>query len=601
MLGAYRNVHAGRSAVLFLSGPTLARYVEPEPDLVTCGVNTTIFRRQDLDYFFIQDVGRTSHANSYVSRKADYDAFKPRIAKFYGTTLCPMLRDVGGTTEYTFSCGPIINIGGARIEDPKAAADFSADLALKPPAAAGSIAFPALQFLLWTGVKRIYIVGADITDGRRINEERPSQDYVKQNHLQRWQEFEKWVAGAYPDVEIIPLNPIGLKNMFSLRNTKVAAEPVATVSAPSQGRFRFNCLAPPHAITAPWFSHCGFTNKLRHFCKFMTEAGHTVLHYGHERSKVVCTEHITVTTDKDIAAYANWRNTSYNGKLGDECNKAFTANAIREITKRFQFRDFVLCFYGVGHKPVADAFPNAIIVEPGIGSFKTFAPFRVFESYALMHHTCGRENTKPKFYDVVIPAFLDASEFQYSAKKEDWLLFLGRVQDLKGVHVAIDIAKRTGRKLKIAGQGTLKSVPPHVEMLGYANVAMKADLLSRAAALVQPSLYCEPFGNNAIEAAVSGTPTICVDWGGFTETVLHGITGWRCRNMDQFDWAVRHLDQIEPETCRQWALDNYTITQARERYEEYFRQLRGVFFGCDFNGSDPERTAIVGPTRHMLV
>lgn len=579
MIAEFHNKHAGRSAVLFLSGPTLAQYEAPEPDLITCGVNTVMFQRQDLDYFFIQDVGRSSHPNSYVNRKAEYDAFKPRIAKFYGATLCPALK-CDDAIPYEFTHGPIIEVANARIEDPAVPADFSADLANKPPAAAGSIAFPALQFLLWTGVKKIYIVGADITDGRRVGESAATQDYARQNHLGRWKEFERWVAEAYPNVKIVPLNPVGLRGMFGTRET-----------------YRFHALGIPHTITSPEFAHCAFTQKVRRFCRFMTEAGHTVYHYGHERSEVVCTEHVTVSNDATIAKYADWKNTSFNGKLNDDCNKEFTENSIREIKKRFSLRDFVLCWYGVGHQKVAEAFPTSIAVEPGIGSFKSFAKFRVFESYSLMHQHYGIYNLNPRSYDAVIPSYLDPSEFTYSDKKEDWLLFLGRVQTMKGVNVAIDIAKRTGRKLKVAGQGTIANVPDHVEMVGYADIAMKADLLSRAAALVQPSLYAEPFGNNVIEAAVSGTPVICQDWGAFTENVLHGITGWRCRTMDQFDWAVRNIDKIKPETCRQWALNNYTDAQAHARYEEYFRQLHGVFFGCDFNGSDPSRTAIVGPTR----
>jgi glycosyltransferase involved in cell wall biosynthesis len=305
--------------------------------------------------------------------------------------------------------------------------------------------------------------------------------------------------------------------------------------------------------------------------------------------------------DKDMADYADWKNQSFNGKLNDVCNKTFTARAISEVARRIQHRDFLLCWYGTGHQRVADKFNGSmIVVEPTVYTFKSFAPFRVFGSYALMHHIYGQENIKPRVYDAVIPGFIDPSDFRYSNQKEDWLLYLGRVEPLKGVLIAIDVARRTGRKLKIAGQGTLKEVPPFVEMVGYANAAMKADLLSRTAALVQPSLYSEPFGYNVIEASMSGTPVITSDWGGFTETVLHGITGWRCRNMDQFDWAVRHLDQIKPKACLQWALNNYTIDHARERYEEYFRQLRGVFFGCDFNGSDPERTAIVGATRRFV-
>lgn len=599
MFGAYRNVHQGRSAVLFLSGPTLADYVEPEPNLIACGVNTVIFHRPELDYFFIQDIGKEAHPNSYLNRKTEYDAFKPNIAKFYGNTLCKSLKG-GGSIPYQFTHGPIISHSGALIEDPNVPAAFSDDLANKLPAAAGSIAFPALQFLLWAGVKRIYIVGADILDNRRIGEDRPMQDYAKQNHLNRWKEFETWVAEAYPDVTIIPLNPIGLKDIWAGQSLRRPANAVRSkfVAPALYDPLRLHVLGIPHTITSPEFAHCAFTQKVRRFCKFMTEVGHTVYHYGHERSEVVCTEHITVSNDQTIAEYTDWKNTSYNGYLNDVCNNEFTANTIPEIKKRFQLRDFILCWYGLGHKRIADAFPTSIAVEPSIGTFKSFADFRIFESYALMHRIYGNQDIHPNWYDAVIPGFLDPEEFIYGPEKEDWLLYLGRVQLLKGANTAVEIARRTGRRLKIAGQGKLdETVPPFVEMVGYADPAMKADLLSRAAALVVPSRYCEPFGYNAIEAAMSGTPVISVDWGGFTETVLHGVTGYRCRSMDQFDWAVRNVYKIQPKACRDWALNNYTTENARKRYEEYFRQLRGLFFGCDFDGKDPDRTDIIGPIR----
>ncbi len=122
--------------------------------------------------------------------------------------------------------------------------------------------------------------------------------------------------------------------------------------------------------------------------------------------------------------------------------------------------------------------------------------------------------------------------------------------------------------------------------------------MSRAAALICPSMYAEPFGYIAIEAAMSGTPVICSDWGGFSETVVHGVTGFRCRTMDQFDFAIRHLGDIDPQACRDWALANYTNARAEARYTEYFKQLRGVAFNtCDFNGRDPTRAEIIGPAR----
>lgn len=587
MISSFKNAHKGRSAVLFLTGPTLDEYVEPEPDLVKVGVNTAIFHYDlDLDYYFIQDPGQKSHENSYINRQSEYDSYQPNIQKFYGTTLSPLLRDnakAAGAMPYQFTYGPIISRNKSKIEDPSVLPEFSSNLKATNVAAAGSIAFPALQFLLWTGVSRIYIVGADITDSKRFNEDAPSQDYLAQNHLGRWKEFESWVADAYPHVKIIPLNPVGLRGMF-------------------QKRFRFHVLGIPHTVTSKEFAHCAFTQKVVRFCKFMKEEGHTIYHYGHEESDVDCTEHISVTDndtfDQCYNGNYNWREKSYNGKIGDACHTEFTKNTVRELKKRFQKRDFILCFYGAGHKAVADHFPDAIVVEPSVGTFTTFSPFRVFESYSIMNFIYGLHNEKPKWYDAVIPGFLYPDEFIYNRDKEDWFLFLGRIESVKGIDIAINTCARTGNNIKVAGQGKLDKADDHVDMLGYLDFDKKVEYLSKAKALICPSRFNEPFGYTAIEAAMSGTPVISSDWGGFVDTVVHGVTGHRCRNMDQFDWAVRNIDNIDPQTCRNWAENNFSVDNAKQRYNEYFNQLWGVFFGCDFNGSDPTRTDIVIPQRY---
>lgn len=588
MIESFKNVHKGKSSVLFLTGPTLNDYEPPEDNLVRVGVNTAIFKKDiELDYFFIQDHGKAGHENSYINKKEEYDSFRPNIAKFYGVTLSGPIRERAsgaGAIPYEFCHGPIVKVGNALIEDPNVPIRFSSDLKSSPPAAGGSVAFPALQFLLWTGVSKIYIVGADITDGRRFNENESSQDYASQFHLQRWKEFESWIAVAYPHVKIVPLNPVGLKGMFG-------------------PKFRMHVLGIPHTVTSKEFAHCAFTQKVRRFCKFMTEAGHTVYHYGHERSEVECTEHISVTNDETFRkCYGDnydWLNVSYNNVIGDACHQDFTNNAIRELGKRFRHRDFILCWYGNGHKDVADKFKDtAIIVEPSIGCFKSFAPYRVFESYSVMNYIYGINNEKPKFYDAVIPGFLYPEEFTYREIKEDFVLYIGRIDPVKGIDIAIDACRRTGTHLKMAGQGNLKDgVPDHVEMLGYLDFEKRADYMSRAKAIICPSRFNEPFGYIAIEAAMCGTPVISSDWGGFVDTVVHGITGYRCRNMDQFDWAIRNIGSISTKACRDWAINNFTVDCARARYTEYLKQVHGVYFGCDFYGSDPDRSDIITPKR----
>ena len=82
-----------------------------------------------------------------------------------------------------------------------------------------------------------------------------------------------------------------------------------------------------------------------------------------------------------MAAYANWKTQPYNGQLDDKCNRKFTSRAITEITKRIRKRDFILCWYGTAHQRIASKFPDAVVVEPSIGTFKSFAKFRVLASF----------------------------------------------------------------------------------------------------------------------------------------------------------------------------------------------------------------------------
>lgn len=97
-----------------------------------------------------------------------------------------------------------------------------------------------------------------------------------------------------------------------------------------------------------------------------------------------------------------------------------------------------------------------IVVETGIGYFTgIFAPHKAFESYACMHAYQGLKGIGGMDRDldqhVVIPNAYDLGEFTHRAKKDDYLLFMGRVIREKGIDIAVEVAERTGKRLVIAG------------------------------------------------------------------------------------------------------------------------------------------------------
>jgi glycosyltransferase involved in cell wall biosynthesis len=81
------------------------------------------------------------------------------------------------------------------------------------------------------------------------------------------------------------------------------------------------------------------------------------------------------------------------------------------------------------------------------------------------------------------------------------------------------------------------------------------------------------------EGYFSGTPAITTDWGGFTETVVQGVTGYRCREFKEFVQALKDIKNINPQDCRDWAMNNYTEEVVHEKLDNYFKKiLEGNFY-----------------------
>jgi glycosyltransferase involved in cell wall biosynthesis len=171
------------------------------------------------------------------------------------------------------------------------------------------------------------------------------------------------------------------------------------------------------------------------------------------------------------------------------------------------------------------------------------------------------------------------------------LVFLGRVEEIKGAHVAIEIAKRTGAPLVIAGnvppehRGWFdRNIAPHLDgerisYVGAVNDAQKNELLGRALGLLMPILWEEPFGIVMAEAMACGTPVLGLARGAVPEVVEHGVTGFVSNDLQGLVGAVRRLGEIDRAACRARVERLFSDTAVTEAYLTVYRDMLAVRAG----------------------
>ncbi|MFN2606757.1 MAG: glycosyltransferase family 4 protein [Acidimicrobiales bacterium] len=170
-------------------------------------------------------------------------------------------------------------------------------------------------------------------------------------------------------------------------------------------------------------------------------------------------------------------------------------------------------------------------------------------------------------------------EHPFRADKEDFLLFIGRMCNDKGVHLAVEAATRLGRRLVLAGKMAEPAekayfeaeVRPRMtadtEYVGEADEAMKLDLYGRAACTLMPIQWPEPFGLVMVESMACGTPVVALRNGSVPEIVEDGVNGFVADDLDGFVAAVAKVDTIDPASCRKVAEERFSIDAMVSGYE----------------------------------
>ncbi len=342
----------------------------------------------------------------------------------------------------------------------------------------------------------------------------------------------------------------------------------------------FHLINLPHTQTTKAFGQCAYTQKVRKFADMMTSRGHEVILYASEENEANVKELVTCITKEQQQYFLEecdwWPKEYYKIPFKKDFViwEIFNKKVIEEIQKRIKPGDFILQTAGKSQEEITNAFPYQTI-EWAVGYEGICSNYRVFESYPWMHHVYGIKRINvPNPLDAVIPNFFEVSDFPFKKEKENFLLFMSRPVKGKGIKQAIEIARKTNMRLVVAGATPVNE--EGVEYVGYADFKKRGDLMSRATALLCPTLAIEPFGGVVIEAALCGTPSITTDWGAFTETVEQGKTGFKCRSMDEFVAAVDKCVKLDADYIRSRAVDLYSTHAVAIKFEQYFERLKPI-------------------------
>jgi glycosyltransferase involved in cell wall biosynthesis len=180
-------------------------------------------------------------------------------------------------------------------------------------------------------------------------------------------------------------------------------------------------------------------------------------------------------------------------------------------------------------------------------------------------------------------------QYRYQEDKEDFLLFLGRADEEKAPDLAVEAARRAGRRLVMCAtrknererQYWAERVEPllgdDVEVYGECDQEQKADMLARAAALLFPIQWPEPFGLVMTEAMACGTPVVAWRNGAVSEVVEDGVTGFVADSMDELVRAIGRVGELDPRAARAHVEERFSAAAMVAGYERaYERVLAGA-------------------------
>lgn len=181
---------------------------------------------------------------------------------------------------------------------------------------------------------------------------------------------------------------------------------------------------------------------------------------------------------------------------------------------------------------------------------------------------------------------IDLSWYRPQMKKQDYLCFLGRIAPIKGTHIAIEVAKKAGIPLKIAGEVQPifrdyfeAEIKPHIDgrfiqYVGEVDLPAKNELLGNSLAMLFPIQWDEPFGLVMIEAMACGTPVLALPGGAVEEVVCNGVSGFVCKSVDELVQRARALPgAFNAANVRQYCRQYFSLERMVADYLALYQEI----------------------------
>lgn len=290
----------------------------------------------------------------------------------------------------------------------------------------------------------------------------------------------------------------------------------------------------------------------------------------------------------DVTLFASG-NSRFDGKLvsvvpvGLNEDPALDANVFSALHVGEFFRrakDFDLLNNHFDWKPLTYALgsdaPPMLTTVHGFSSPQILAPYYAAAGRSFFCSISNADRDPGLDYLATTYNGIDPSQFDFRAQPGEYLCFLGRFHPEKGTHLAIEIAKRAGVRLKIAAIAQDEAyfteyVAPHidgdrVQFLGAVEREARNELLGNALALVHMTTRPERFGLTTIEAMACGTPVLGARMGSLPEIVVDGVTGFLCDSVDEAVLKVPHLASLDRRACRERVESEFSTERMIDRY-----------------------------------